>query len=148
MTRPILVGEANPYHADPRFALYHLPRNASGDRIRQYLGLTDATYEAIDKANLCGMGAWSAAEARATVRAILTAGYPGTPYVVVALGRRVGTAFGVEEFFTATTRQGVRVVLLPHPSGLSRPWNDSGAMGRARVLLRREVPGVPWGEVP
>ena len=57
-SRVLLVGEVNPYGADPRMALYHLPRGASGDRLREILGLDDATYiRRLSRVNLC-TGRW------------------------------------------------------------------------------------------
>lgn len=142
MSQIIFVGESNPYGSDPRFALYHLPREASGNRLREHVGLFDHTYEPLTKVNLCA-GRWQTAAARG--RAVeLARLHP----VIVALGRKVGQAFTVWDFFTTTTIGEARVVLLPHPSGLNRMWDDPRARGRARELLRREAPAVPWGEVP
>lgn len=38
MNRLIIVGELNPYGSGPSWALHHLPRGASGDRLRQHRG--------------------------------------------------------------------------------------------------------------
>lgn len=65
--------------------------------------------------------------------------------LVLACGRRPVAAFGVKEsrWGDATTVGGVRVVLLPHPSGLNRFWNDPADVdrlaSRLRVLLRKEA---------
>lgn len=37
-------------------------------------------------------------------------------------------------------------VLLPHPSGLCREWNDPSAVTRARRVLEFVAPDVPWGD--
>lgn len=140
----VLVGEANPYSDDPTDALYHLPRGAAGDRLREHLGLRDATYAAIAKVNLCGRE-WSRDEARASVARVLA-----TYDVVVALGRRPSLALteGVMVPFFHTVRSRGRVVVtLPHPSGLNREWNEPDARARARAVMRVVAPDVPWGEL-
>ena len=37
----LLVGEANPYGEDPKYALFPQPRRAAGNRLRLIFGLTD-----------------------------------------------------------------------------------------------------------
>lgn len=65
MTPPlIIVGEVNPFGADPFFALYHLPRESSGNRLRVIWGLSDHVYAGLTKVNLC-TGRWSMPAARA-----------------------------------------------------------------------------------
>lgn len=153
----LLVGEDNPYGQDPRFALYHKPRHASGNRLRQHLGLRDATYEKLQKINLCG-GKWSAKEARWRAaeingRAPVTCEYAAfldDLRVIVLLGAKVREAFGLRtEFFgiTGATTANLVYVVLPHPSGLNRAWNRPGAREDARRLLRHAAPEVPWGEI-
>ena len=111
MKRLILVGEDNPYSADPSFALYHLPRGVAGDRLRAHLGLRDATYAGLEKVNLC-LGKWTAKEANARAGEILVGPYD----VVVMLGAKVRRAFlpkASVEFFGDYGG----LVSLPHPSG-------------------------------
>jgi hypothetical protein len=149
--RVILVGELNPFGTDPRLALYHLPRRSSGNRLRVILGLSDAEYARIPKANLCE-GRWRARDAHDRARRLLAD--PET-LVYVLLGKRVRDAFravcGVAGLFAdfSTYRDSGNVaytlVALPHPSGLCRVWNDPGAAELARDLLRRVAPRVPWG---
>jgi hypothetical protein len=138
-----LVGELNPYGGDPAFALYHLPRNASGDRLRRHLGLTDATYEALPKVNLCE-GEWDLERARDHARHLCH-----LHSVFVLCGVKVSRAFGGPRPFTweiSTRNLDAALVSVPHPSGLSRAWNDPTARERARDLLRQHAPWVPWGE--
>lgn len=149
MSRLVLVGELNHYGSDSAFALYHLPRHASGNRLREHLGLRDSTYEALDKENLCD-GRWSAPRARGRAGDLVNL-YD----VVVCLGAKVAQAVAdaiwwerVPFFGTATTggTNPLTVVSLPHPSGLCRVWNEPGARDKARSVLRQLVPDVPWGE--
>jgi hypothetical protein len=151
MTAPsnlLFVGETNPYGQDPRFALYHYPRHASGNKLREHLGLTDEVYEAIPKMNLC-TGKWSAKVGRERADAIK--GQVSTDLeVVVLLGANVRDAFGFfsQEFFQVKKLPGVipKFVLLPHPSGLSRPWNWPRADQTARELMRSVYPQLQWGK--
>lgn len=157
LTRPLLVGELNPYGGDPSVALYPLPPHASGGRLQRILGLSTTQYlRLFDRANLC-VGAWDLAEARASAGQILA---DPTRTHLVLLGAKVSRVFcGVFEPFTLRAtpgRPGQLVATLPHPSGLSRAWNEPGAELRARELLARlgvvadcthcrEHPGGPRG---
>jgi hypothetical protein len=139
--RLVIVGEANPYGADPYFALYHLPRNASGNRLREIVGLTDHRYEKLPKVNLCP-SRWSMKVARERAVALL-----GAHDTLILLGAKVRSAFdGPAPFAVGSPSEGKLLVGLPHPSGLNRAWDEPGARDRARSLLREHVPQVPWGE--
>ena len=145
LVKPLLVGEANPYGGDPWFALYPSPPGCSGDRLcRLVLGLDPDDYlERFERANLCA-GKWSGREASTRASALLCERRAG---VFVLLGARVSRAFQWP-FDPFTVRSlswaprdmggshGVRVVTLPHPSGLSRAWHVPGAYERARAVLR------------
>ena len=137
-----LVGEVNPYGADPKFALYHLPEYASGNRLRRILGLRAYTYEALDRRNLC-TGRWSLTDARLAAEEILKTSCP----TVVILGRKAASAFRFKgEFFSAEARGAVNLISLPHPSGLNPIWNDHAKWAVARDLVIRYAPDIPWGE--
>lgn len=133
--RPLLVGELNPYGADPEYALFPFPRGASGNRLRQILGMTDREYlEAFDRANLCDVK-WDVRIARRRIRELLSEGHP----FYILLGRRVSDAFGFVGWFPLTTAKlsGLPTVLFfPHPSGRCRAWNDPENVRRARELIR------------
>lgn len=140
----VLVGELNPYGANPDYALYHYPRGASGDRLRKILGLRDITYERLEKVNLC-TGNWSmerAVEAREKI-------YGRTPgnYTYVLCGAKVRDVFGGPGFFESMKLVSGYLVTLPHPSGRNLLWNDPESTRRARELMRAVVPDVPWGEL-
>jgi hypothetical protein len=156
--RVLLVGELNPLGADPRLALYHLPRHSSGNRLRCIMGITDLEYyHQLDKANLCD-GRWSAKVARERLAALVDARAPGG--VVVLLGARVrgaalrfvegrcGVRFDRDFFSVLDVWSGSQrrvFAFLPHPSGLCRLWNEPGAVTRARRLLAESAPWVAWG---
>ena len=146
----LLVGEDNPYGQDPRFALFHKPRHASGNRLRQHLGLRDATYEKLSKINLC-TEKWDLREARIRAGVRLNSTYHPYLRVIVLLGAKVRSAFSLEktEFFGVTSIPDVKPVLvvLPHPSGRNLLWNQPGARASARGVLKFAAPWVPWGEI-
>lgn len=135
MRRPLLVGEDNPYSIDPRMALYPAPAGCAGHRLcTRVLGLTEGEYLGrFDRVNLC-WSTWDAAEARRTARQILDLDVG----VTVLLGAKVSRAFGYDyEPFTAFgTGDRKSWVILPHPSGRSRAWNEPGAYEKARLVLR------------
>ncbi len=130
MAKVLLVGEANPYGADPRFALYPEPCGSAGARLCAVLGMTDREYlNAFDRWNLCTL-VFSMRSARHAA-ARLTARYR------VLLGARVTAAHGLAfEPFCNVQDNGWRGVILPHPSGRSRVWNDwPQARARAKALV-------------
>ena len=148
-----LVGESNPHSADPRHALYPLPLNAAGGRLARVLGLSPREYIRAfpDRRNLLsGTAKWSAPSARASADEVLRTSKPGA--VLVLLGAKVSAAFGVGYrpglYLPRMAHVGAdvprrRVVLvLPHPSGRCREWNDPQTAERVRSALR-EVGALP-----
>lgn len=140
--KPLLVGEANPYGIDPAYALYPLPERASGHRLcTLVMGLEIRDYlRRFDRVNLCPQR-WSepvAREQAARIRADR-----GIWDHIVLLGAKVSRAFG-EDYKPFTWSQKAwpesgrahTVVVLPHPSGLCRAWNEPGAFEKAREVLR------------
>lgn len=134
--RPLLVGEDNPYSADPRHALSPYPERSAGFRLATViLGMNRAQYlRTFDRVNLCAHGKWSGRIASKTADRLLQ----DDREHVVLLGRKVAAAFGCGDHPAFSTRPlvcGTMLYLLPHPSGLSRAWNEPGAIERARELL-------------
>lgn len=135
--RKLLVGEMNPLDPDPRHALAPLPKQRAGGRLcHRILGLSPIEYlRRFDRANLCE-SVWDRETARAVARNIVLA---ADEYdALVLLGRRVCDAFGVDFApFTLARLEtvGAPVVVLPHPSGLCRAWNDTATFERARRLV-------------
>jgi hypothetical protein len=148
LPKVLMVGELNPYGSNPALALYHLPRNASGDRLRTILGLSDKSYATmLAKANLC-YGAWDRYSAEKVADDILLR----TPFTtIVLLGAKVREAFQGPPVFTTITRNTIKygtktLVGLPHPSGRCRDWYDPQSHSRARTLLKAVTPWLPIGE--
>lgn len=130
----LLVGEANPYGSEPRFALYPLPEKASGGRLARILGLTNLEYLARhDRVNLCP-GKWSIRTARWSATQVLAVRRPGSG--IVLLGTKVAQAFGLEKHndIEGYNLGGVKLLCIPHPSGLCRAWNDPTLVPRVREI--------------
>jgi len=137
--KPLLVGEANPYQSDPRlaqrYALYpDPPRCAGWNLCHTIMQLDEGEYlSRFDRVNLCD-GKWVMKEARERASAYRVADLPER---IILLGAKVTRAFDFEYVpFTHPSRRYDRYVILPHPSGLSRAWNEPGAFERARAVLR------------
>ncbi len=164
--KPLLVGEANPYQSDPRlaqrYALYPDPERCAGWNLcHRVMQLDEDEYlRRFDRVNLCD-GKWGMKEAREHAGALtikyllswvdenaLAASSPHKSFVLC--GSKVCSAFtgaarlrGLPEVsfqpFTINTEYWSKMlplVILPHPSGLSRAWNEPGAHERARAVLR------------
>lgn len=138
MNRIVLVGESNPYGADPDMALYPLPREASGNRLRVILGLTDNQYLGEhDRVNLCE-GRWSVPRATEQALAIHQA---REGCGIVLCGVRVVGAFARAATYSVNAFPLCRVVeeggrwylAIPHPSGRNRVWNDPEVAPRVRA---------------
>ena len=137
--RVLLLGEQNPYGGDPEMALYPHPDGSAGQRLAEVvLGLKRADYlRRFDRANVLDRGGrWSAPEAReAAARKVFGR------HRVVALGAKVAAALRlpttpfVEHEVPLPGFGTRRVLVLPHPSGLCRVWNEPGAHERARALV-------------
>lgn len=144
--RPVFVGELNPYGDRPFAALLDVPAGASGDRLcRLVCGLSSSRYRRFPRYDLC-VGKWSAKAARSRAGVLL--GEHARSDVFVLLGRKVAEAFGVADLaaFSWIDAPDRRIVLLPHPSGRCRDWQEPGTFERARTLLSAALPHVPWGE--
>lgn len=138
MSKPLLVGESNPYGSPPEYDLWPLPERASGWRLcHQVLGITEERYlEVFDRANLV-RGEWCWLAARTAARAV-------RHERAVLLGQKVATAFDLkfEPLRVARVTSTLKVLLLPHPSGLNRHWNDDRAILAARDAVRAFAPEV------
>lgn len=134
--KPWLVGENNPYGPEERFALYHEPPESAGGRLcRLVLGLEPHVYRALYvRRNLLAQPKWSVPAAREAAKRIASESGGAT---LVLLGAKVCAAFGFPFVpFTHAREVARTTVVLPHPSGLSRAWNEPGAFERARECMR------------
>lgn len=145
--RVLLVGEINPYGAEPEFALYCAPESSAGGRLqRLVLDLPRADYLAVWRGNLC-VGGWDKTDANARAAALLAGHHPWA--VVVALGAKVSTAFwavsGSSEsrwrLWEVHRAHDRTVICLPHPSGRNADvWGRGGAFERARGFVMDAAP--------
>jgi hypothetical protein len=138
--KPFIIGESNPYGADPYFALYPAPKGCTGWRLcNLVLQMQPAAYlREFERRNVLEGPRWSAPAARAAASKL--AEEIGEAKVVL-LGAKVCAAFRLE-FEPFTVLRG-KAAILPHPSGLSRAWNEPGAFDRARATVRQLLGEVP-----
>lgn len=137
----------------------------SGFRLCAIMGVDPDDYlERYVRRNLCPGGLWDpAAAVAAAKRIVLNAMFQIGSTKVVLLGRRVADAFkealedlGVNDLTKLELLEGyccfgdsnsveIVFVVLPHPSGKSRVWNDPKSLRRARALLveAEVVPATP-----
>lgn len=156
--KPLLVGECY----DGECLGLDTP---SGFRLCAIMGVDPDDYvEGYVKMNLCGTSEWVETHARRTARRVaLNAMCQTGPSRIVLLGRRVADAFrealvsmGATGLARLDLLEGYRCdgiaperevvfVVLPHPSGKSRVWNDERSLRRARSLLiaAEVVPATP-----
>lgn len=140
--KPTLVGEANSLGADPSFALYPMPERCSGERLCcLVLGMYKRDYLSyFRRLNLCP-NEWSAKRARWRAAEIALEGGK-----LVLLGAKVAASFGAlyEPFMV---RKMMRcghgeALVLSHPSGRCRTWNDPLSFQRTRDALATFCPDV------
>lgn len=148
-TRVTIVGELNPFGANPRMALYHLPRTSSGNRLRVIMGLSDVEYNKLRKLNLC-IGKWDSVRAKAYAAACVIGAKESSEVhdLIILLGAKVRAAFGVpnKEFWWEEQGGNTTLVTLPHPSGRNPVWNNPNTVAKARKLLQQHAPSIPWGQ--
>lgn len=139
-----LIGEQNPYSSDPKFALYPLPKGAAGARLMRALDLDPHSYLALfERRNLLGSERWSAPAAREAAARI--GGKLQEGDCAVLLGAKVAAAFGypydAHLLPYRDERLGVSLLVVPHPSGRSRAWNDPSVAPRVRRQVRMMLAG-------
>jgi hypothetical protein len=140
VTKPVLVGESNPYGDDPEMALFPLPRGCSGWRLcHTVLGMTKRDYlDRFERANLV-FGNWSPSSAKFRA-ALLRA-----PKMVL-LGSKVSMAFGLEYIPMGRATLGLtplcQALMIPHPSGRCRAWNDPEVILQVRQAVAGFLPNL------
>lgn len=148
-----LVGMNNPYGSDERYALYPEPRGAAGDRLcRVILGMTTRDYMRSFIRRNTMKGDWKMSAARLGAASLFRELPPGT--TVVLLGQQVWEAWKsvdpnrllgcsskwIPFMIRGDQTQDLTYILFPHPSGLSRLWNDKTNISLARSTLRAVCP--------
>lgn len=133
MNKILLVGELNPYGVDPKYALYPQPAHASGARLQEILGLSLTDYlKHHDRVNLCTR-VWSAKAARERAQELQLERPAGTG--IVCCGAQVAKAFDLPYVVGIVHHPGYKQIFLviPHPSGRNRRWNDAALSGSVRT---------------
>lgn len=137
----LLVGEANPRNPQARYVLWPFPGSA-GERLRRHLSLDIARYGALWRANLCRQH-WNGPEAAERAVELLGGTGDAAPWwLIVTLGRRVASAFGLRESGGLRVRQvgSWKFLELPHPSGRCRKWNDPTVSSTVIDILNSYAP--------
>lgn len=136
MSKPMIVGEANPYGADPYFAMYPQPKHSAGGRLcRLILKMEPEQYLCeFDRVNLCPEK-WSVPIARVNAQRIRS----GDQRIVIMLGAKVTRIMGFEfepfKVFRTPPPSAKAFVCLPHPSGLNRMWHEPRAFELAQKAV-------------
>ena len=132
-----LVGETNPYGGTDQFALYPAPDGCSGHRLCCLIfGMKRKDYlETFKRANLV-QGVWSIPPARQRANELMQQGGK-----FVLCGSKVAAAFGLKFKPFDTYNRGV-ILMLPHPSGLSRAWNQPDSITKARDAMIAFAPEI------
>lgn len=163
--RPLLLAMNNPQSPRPEHALYPHPEGCAGHRlwtmlheagVRAGIAISKLDYlTRFDRRNLVSASVWSAADARRAAGGVLDAAGGRTLAVLGAatlkalqLPRR---PWGVLSYSASSARPNdlFTYVLLPHPSGRCREYNDE-AMRRLAgdVLLRMYLDGATFRSAP
>jgi len=142
--RPLVIGEA-----PNRTGMLNRPIDGRCGSILAALGGVDITefLRLFARANVLdawpGPGASKGAqfpmvEARRGAERLATKFVRGR--LVILLGHRTAAAFGVRDVYFAKRRIGAAdVVVMPHPSGINRWYNDPTNVARARRFMRGAV---------
>lgn len=147
MRRLVLVGQA-PSRTSSAIAF----GGDSGARLARLLGMSlSDLLRVVDTTNLLpgwpgrsssGKGdAFPMAAARRAAAELAAREDPSRAFLLA--GMSVARAFGVARlgFLRWGLLGGRRVAVIPHPSGVSRWWNDGANRARARAFLAREIGG-------
>jgi hypothetical protein len=133
--KAIIVGEF------PQRRSYVGEHSYSGRRLAELLGVANVA-DVAHTANLFEyrIPTWSKPRARGAANRLLLTRAPDR---WVLCGRRVVEAFEIPETSSRWLSECVvaerRVLVFPHPSGISRFWNDPANVERAARALRRFV---------
>lgn len=109
----------------------------AGSRLAEYAGIDRGRFLRHRRVNLLPNGdRWSASVAR---QAAQETALEAPETVFVLCGRRVAQAFGISHGWLSIVplpgAPHVRAVVIPHPSGRCRVWNDGHFRRRARAVL-------------
>lgn len=130
VAKPLIIGEAPGKHGDPTKPI----EGRVGARLAACAGMPIEEFLAtFDRVNLLeeqpqdspkGMQ-FNVKQAGKIARAIEP--HFGVGQIVLLLGKRVGSAFGLKHvpYFETLALSHAKVTIVPHPSGASRWWNET-----------------------
>lgn len=125
----LVIGECPGPNSHWALPLFPWPYESSAGRLMAMSKLSPAQYlGGLYRRNLVDDQRWLGSAARNRARELLTALFDHSRKLrVVLLGLKVADAFGVRGEFWSPTRldSRQRVVVVPHPSGLNRMYNDA-----------------------
>lgn len=145
MERVLIVGEHNPHSRDDRHALHPHPPGAAGARLCKILGMAPCEYlETFDRVNLLKTAKWDRKKAHDAAQNLTHARR-------ILLGANVAAAHGLKflpferfQLYTFGPRPTTTdVLVLPHPSGRCRIWNDKASTEAARAAVKQFMEGAP-----
>jgi uracil-DNA glycosylase len=140
----LFIGEAPSHPSEPEDAL----AGPCGERLARLLGITLAVFlEAYGRVNLVPVypdaaGTLGTAETSNLQQGAATVWVHSQPGDrLVLCGRRVARAFRWGSLYLnhPVDMEGRRVLLIAHPSGRCRLWNDPAFCARTSAVLRRFV---------
>lgn len=136
----LLVGECPGVNTRSYLPLFPYPTNSAGGRLLKYSAMTPGQYLGrLRRTNFYEHHQLRWPGLRSTnVRALeLHEEFAqGAQRRVVLLGSKVGRAFGFDAFWQMSEKDEVEYVVIPHPSGLSRVYNDPKARVAARAAVQ------------
>lgn len=130
--RTILLGMCNP-NADGDPLSIH---DGAGKRLFEMSGMPEEVYlKRFIRLNLVDSVQWDSEKAKAGAGRFLRSLERGR--IVVVLGKQVALALGVglTNFFDDMEVKTRRFILIPHPSGRCRLYNDKKTVAKVRKLL-------------
>lgn len=132
-----IVGEQPGKSTDPHAPLFPHPNGCAGDRLYKMSGMEVGDYLGkLHRINLIeSLVPWSVHVARTSAIEWLAEWKAMGGQRVILCGTLVREAFGVPSWWTLVDHDGVRAVAIPHPSGLTRAYNDEKARVATRAAL-------------
>lgn len=143
--RGLLVGENPGKNTHPDMPLFPWPEKSSAGRLMAMSHLTPGEYlGGLYRRNVCYGREWSRQEARATAREIITVLFDmPRDLAVIVCGVKAAEAFGLSGDFWDPIKLDSRqtAIVIPHPSGLNRIYNDPQNMELTGAWMRWAATG-------
>lgn len=144
--RGLIVGENPGKRTHQDLPLFPWPERSAAGRLLTMSRLKPGEYlGGLWRRNLCDTKKWVRTEAEKRARLLVTALFDQSRDLrVVLCGVKVARAFGLSETFWTPQRLESRqeCVVIPHPSGLNRIYNEKGARRSTRRWMRWAVLGA------